>query len=127
MGGGAANNGGSGIVTLIVILVIIALVIGIAVFFVMLRIKRQRETKNLERGIKMVPMLIHLPPQTDDIQGGGRDERDVTNEAISQAQIMYSIIASTLKKDFKSKIYGQRHISFEMVAAEGTIKYYAKE
>lgn len=125
MGGGAANNGGSGIVTLIVILVIVALVIGIAVFFVMLRIKRQRETKNLERGIKMVPMLIHLPPQTDDIQGGGRDERDVTNEAISQAQIMYSIIASTLKKDFKSKIYGQRHISFEMVAAEGTIKYYA--
>lgn len=56
---------------------------------------RQRMAKNYERGLKMIPMLIHLPPTTDDIQGGGRDERDVTNEALSQAQVMYSIIAST--------------------------------
>ena len=65
----------------------------------------------------MVPMLIHLPPSTDDIQGGGRDERDVTNEALSQAQVMYSIISSTLKKGFDSRVFGQRHISFEIIAA----------
>ncbi len=88
-------------------------------------LQSQRRAKEYERGIKMVPMLIHLPPATDDIKGGGRDERDVTNEALSQAQVMYSIIASTLKKDFKSKLYGQRQISFEIVAANGFIKYYA--
>lgn len=88
-------------------------------------LKRQRRTKNYERGAKMVPMLIHLPPMTDDIQGGGRDERDVTNEALSQAQVMYSIIASTLTKGFKARVFGQRHISFEIVAADGLIKYYA--
>ena len=37
----------------------------------------KRERKNYERALKMVPMLIHLPPSTDDIQTGGRDERDL--------------------------------------------------
>ncbi len=109
----------------VVLIIVILLVIGVAVVILMGRIKKKREIKNLERGIKMVPMLIHLPPETDDIQGGSRDERDVTNEAISQAQVMYSIISSTLKKGWKSKIYGQRHISFEIVATNGTVKYYA--
>ena len=85
----------------------------------------KRERKNYERALKMVPMLIHLPPSTDDIQGGGRDERDVVDEQISEAQVMYSIISSTLKKGLKGKLYGQRHISFEIVAHNGLINYYA--
>lgn len=86
---------------------------------------KQKLAKNYERGLKMIPMLIHLPPSTDDIQSGGRDERDVVNEALSQAQVMYSIISSTLTKGFKSRVFGQRHISFEVVAVDGLIKYYA--
>ncbi len=86
---------------------------------------KKRRNKNFERSLKMVPMLIHLPPRTDDIQGGGRDERDVTNEEISQSQVMYNIISSTLTKGLKSKLYGQKHISFEIVAHEGLINYYA--
>ena len=85
----------------------------------------KRERKNYERALKMVPMLIHLPPSTDDIQTGGRDERDVINEQISEAQVMYSIISSTLKKGLKGRLYGQRHISFEIVAHDGLINYYA--
>ena len=108
----------------IVILVILILV-GVAVGIALRQLKRRRDAKNIERGLKMVPMLIHLPPETDDVKGNGRDERDVTEEALSQAQIMYSIIASTLKKGWQSRIYGQRHMSFEMVATNGTIKYYA--
>ena len=84
----------------------------------------KRDRKNYERSLKMVPMLIHLPPSTDDIQGGGRDERDVTDEQLSEAQVMYSIISSTLTKGLKSRLYGQRHISFEIVANDGFIKYY---
>lgn len=100
--------------------VVIAVILGWSIFA-----KQKRDTKDLERGLKMVPMLIHLPPRTDDIQGGGRDERDVTNEALSQAQVMYSIIASTLTRGWKAKLFGQRHISFEIVASNGLIKYYA--
>ena len=84
-----------------------------------------REAKNYERGLKMVPMLIHLPPESDDLQGGGRDERDLVEEQLSQAQVMYNIIASTSLKGFKHRIYGQRHVSFEIVAKNGLIYYYA--
>jgi hypothetical protein len=84
-----------------------------------------REAKNYERGLKMVPLLIHLPPSSEDIENSGRDERDITEEVLSQAQVMYNIIASTATKGFKSKIYGQRHISFEIVANEGLVHYYA--
>ena len=108
----------------VVVIAAVVAIIGV-IIFARLRIKRQRELKGYERGFKMVPMLIHLPPSTDDIQVGGRDERDVTNEALSQAQIMYSIIASTLKKGWKNKLYGQKHVSFEIIATGGTIKYYA--
>lgn len=83
-----------------------------------------REAKNYERGLKMVPLLVHLPPATSDIEAGGRDERDVTEEGISQAQVMYNIISSTATKGFKSKIYGQRHIAFEITAHKGLIHYY---
>ena len=87
--------------------------------------KMLREAKNYERGLKMVPLLIHLPPISDDIDTGGRDARDVTDETISKAQILYNIIASTATKGFKSKFYGQRHISFEIVASKGAVNYYA--
>jgi hypothetical protein len=87
--------------------------------------KALREAKNYERGLKMVPMLIHLPPSSEDINNtGGRDEREITEEVLSQAQVMYNIIASTATKGFKSKIYGQRHMSLEIVAREGLVHYY---
>lgn len=87
--------------------------------------KTLREAKNYERGLKMVPMYIHIPPSSDDIEGNNRDERDLTEEVLSQAQVMYNIISSTAVKGFKSKIYGQRHMSFEIIANEGLIHYYA--
>ncbi len=83
-----------------------------------------REAKNYERGLKMVPMLIHLPPSSDDIDLGARDQRDVAEEAISQAQVMYNIVSSTATKGFKSRLYGQRHIAFEVIATKGLIHYY---
>lgn len=83
-----------------------------------------REAKNYERGLKMVPLLIHLPPSGDDIEHGGRDERDVTEEMISQAQVLYNIVSSTTTKGFKSKLYGQRHLAFEIAVNKGLIHYY---
>src|ERR1041385_4933690 len=78
-----------------------------------------REQKNYERGLKMVPLLIHLPPPSDDTASQNRDARDVVDENISRAQVLYSILASTFQKGFKSKFYGQRHIGLEIVASKG--------
>ena len=109
------------IITTFVVLLVIAGVLGFG--FMQYR-KILREAKNYERGLKMVPLYIHIPPAGDDLEGNGRDERDVTEEVLSQAQVMYNIIASTATKGFKSRIYGQRHVSFEVVAHEGLVHYY---
>ena len=109
---------------IITILVIILLVAGILYFVFHQYRKVLREAKNYERGLKMVPLYIHIPPASDDLEGNGRDERDLTEEVLSQAQVMYNIIASTATKGFKSRVYGQRHVSFEIVAHEGLVHYY---
>ena len=109
----------------VVATILVASVIIIAAIIAASRVASLRKAKKYERGLKMMPLLIHLPPTTDDIEGGGRDKRDVANEAISKAQVMYSILTSTLTKGFKTRIYGQRHFSFEIIAKDGFIRYYA--
>ena len=98
-----------------------AVVIGVIYFLFR---KSLREAKNYERGLKMIPLKINIPPMSDDIETGGRDEREVAQEAISQAQVMYNIIASIATKGFKSKVFGQRHIAFEITVKKGIIYYY---
>jgi hypothetical protein len=109
----------------VIAVVIIAIIIAISSSAYLYYRRVLRDAKNYERGLKMVPLLIHLPPISEDIEGGGRDSRDVTEEAISKAQVLYNIIASTATKGFKSKFYGQRHVAFEIVAAKGVVNYYA--
>ena len=115
--------GGAG--AFITLFIVTALVVGGATIAFVAYRKTLREAKNYERGLKMIPILIHLPPASEDIAGENRDKRDLTEEVLSQAQVMYNIIASTATKGFKSKIYGQRHLSFEIVARDGLIYYYA--
>ncbi|MGH7192213.1 MAG: ATP-binding protein, partial [Candidatus Saccharimonadales bacterium] len=78
-----------------------------------------REQKNYERGLKIVPLFIHLPPPSDDTDVGQRDTRDVLDETISQAQTIYNIIAGTLQTGFKPTFYGQRHFAFEIIGSQG--------
>lgn len=108
----------------VILIIVIVLIILTSVIFAT-RISKLRKAKRYERGLKMVPLLIHLPPTTDDIETGSRDKRDIANEAISKAQIMYSILDSTRTKGFKVKLYGQRHFSLEIIAKDGFIKFYA--
>ena len=109
----------------VIILIIIASLTVFAAVIFSTQIGKLRKSKRYERGLKMVPLLIHLPPSTDDIDGGGRDKRDIATEAISKSQVMYSILSSTVTKGFKVMLYGQRHFSFEIIAKDGFIHYYA--
>ncbi|CAN5659321.1 hypothetical protein BH23PAT2_BH23PAT2_07070 [soil metagenome] len=111
------------IITVLVVCIVLALIVGPIVYW-QIR-KAFREQKNFERGLKMVPLKIHLPPPSDDTDGGGRDARDVIDENISKAQVLYGILSSIFKKGLKSKFYGQRHLSFEIVAVKGSIDFYA--
>lgn len=83
-----------------------------------------REQKNYERGLKMVPLMIHLPPPSDDTESQGRDSRDVVDENISRAQVLYAILSSTFQKGFKSRFYGQRHVALEILATHGSVRFY---
>jgi hypothetical protein len=108
---------------MLVILLMVVVVAGPVVFLQMRR--TMREQKNYERGLKFVPLFIHLPPPSDDIEVGARDQRDVTEETISKAQTIYNVIASTFEKNFKRGFYGQRHFAFEIVASHGYVYFYA--
>ncbi len=111
--------------TIIVILIGLAFIGLIAAPVIYIHSRRVlTEQKNFERGLKMVPLYIHLPPPSDDTDVGSRDIRDVTEENISKAEIVYNIIASTLQKGFRRKFYGQRHIAFEIVGEKGFIHFY---
>lgn len=104
--------------------IVLSAAIAAPVIFTQVR-RQRRDMKNYERGLKMVPLLIHLPPPSEDTDGGGRDIRDITEENVSKAQIIYGIIASTLQKGFKAKFYGQRHFAFEIIASKGFVYFYA--
>lgn len=107
----------------ITVLICIAAIFGVIIYFRSRSLLR--EQKNFERGLKMVPLLIHMPPASEDTEVGGRDVRDVIEENISKAQTLYSIIASTLRKGFRNKFYGQRHFAFEIVGRKGVVEFYA--
>lgn len=112
--------------TILIFIVIFLCVITIAGFAIYYHSRKiWREQKNYERGLKMVPLLINLPPPSSDTEIGGRDERDVMDETISKAETLFNIISTTTQKGFKSKFYGQRHVAFEIIAHNGFINMYA--
>jgi hypothetical protein len=110
---------------LIILIIFLMILLGAAIFAYIFLRNIWREQKNYERGLKMVPVLIHLPPMSDDTDAGGRDARDVVNENISRAQTLYGILSSTFQKGFKHRLYGQRHVGFEIIASKGAVQYYA--
>ena len=68
----------SGLDALPVIILIVAVIATVMTIAFLVYRQTLRDAKNYERGLKMVPMLIHLPPASDDIEGDNRDKRDLT-------------------------------------------------
>lgn len=113
----------SGMVIIGIVFLAILVVLGPVVFVEFQ--KKLRTTKNYERSLAMVPLLIHIPPAGEDTEAGGRDVRDVVDENISKAQIIYNILASTTEKGFQNRWFGQRHFSFEIIGSQGFVYLYA--
>jgi len=112
------------VVLAITVILVATLSIAGPMLFINLR-NRKHEDIMYERAIEMVPVLIHLPPSSEDTEVNGRDIRDIVDENISKAQIIYNIVASTTQKSFKNRWFGQRHFSFEIVGTKGFVHMYA--
>ena len=113
-------------IILVILVVVFVIIPAIGAIWYSHSKKVFREQKNFERGLKVVPMLIHLPPLSEDNHENGRDVRDLIDENISKSQVLYGIIASTIQKaSFKNKFYGQRHFGFEIIASKGIVSFYA--
>jgi type IV secretory pathway TraG/TraD family ATPase VirD4 len=111
------------IVALVAVFIVFGAILGGVGFWLYRR--TLRKAKGIERGLKMVPILIHLPAPSQDMSNANRDVRDVMREKIAQAEVLYSLIAGTAKAGLMSKFYGQRHISLEIVASGGLVHFYA--
>lgn len=110
----------------VIVLVLVAAVGGgVGFYLYTLKQRKVQIAKNVERGLKMVPLMIYLPPPSEDIDGGGRDVRDITDENISKAQVIYNIVSSTVESGKKAKAHGQRHFAFEIVGTHGFVHFYA--
>ncbi len=113
----------SGILLIVLVFFLLAGGLGAVAFFTYQ--KKLRRAKAIERGLKMVPILIHLPPPSHDTHSENRDIREVMREKTSQAEVLYNLIAGTATEGFKSNFYGQRHIALELIVSEGIVHFFA--
>lgn len=72
----------------------------------------------------MVPLLIQLPPRSEDSAESG-DPKEQMRQRIAQGEVLFNILAGTATGGFKSQFYGQRHLAFEIIATQGNIAFYA--
>ncbi len=119
---------------MIVLLVLAVLVVAVAAFFIFRRIFRR--AKELERSLKMVPLLVKLPPAEAN-EATMRDNRELIKENIARAEGFFNIMAvigATKTKGFwdhmlalstfKRWFFGRKHLACEMIATGGQIYFY---
>ena len=82
---------------------------------------RMQHAKDIERSLKMVPLMLKLPPQEVD-EGANRDEREKIKENVARAEGVYSLLSGIATN--RRWLYSQRHISFEIVAQGQQIFFY---
>lgn len=105
---------------ILISLIIIALLIVATATAGMFYVSRQRKLKAVERSLKMVPLLLKIPPLEK--EESNRDIREEIKENISKAEGIFRLLSGIASK--RSRIYGQRYVSFEAVAFEKQIFFY---
>lgn len=119
---------------MIVLLVLAVLVVAVAAFYIFRRIFRR--AKELERSLKMVPLLVKLPPAEAN-EATMRDNRELIKENIARAEGFFNLmsaIGATRTKGFwdhmlglstlRRWFFGRKHLACEVVAVGGQIYFY---
>ena len=104
---------------LIIILIAVALMVFI-VMAVILILKSSRKSKAVERSLKLVPLLIKIPPR--EATKDGRDGHEQIQTNIAKAEGVYRLLSGIAAKH--SKVHGQRYVGFEIVAKAKQIFFY---
>ena len=110
---------------LVVVLVFFGLAGGLGAVAYFTYQRKLRRAKAIERGLKMIPILIHLPPPSSDTHGDNRDIREVMREKTAQAEVLYNLLSGTSTDGFKSTFYGQRHVALELIVVDGIVHFFA--
>ena len=107
---------------LLVLFILLALVIIVAIVALGLYfyINKSRRSKDVERSLKLVPLLLKIPPR--EAANENRDMREAIKENISKAEGIFRLMSGIASK--KNKLYGQRYVSFEVVAHGKQIFFY---
>lgn len=106
------------VLLMVFLLLIFVSIVGAIGVFIYVRVARK--AKNVERSLKMVPLLVKIPPQ--EVPSQGRDMREVIKESISKAEGVFRLLSGISTK--KSQIYGQRYVSMEIIAQGREIFFY---
>ncbi len=93
---------------------------GISVLAYFLLRKRARHSKDIERSLKMVPLLVKLPPQ--EVGEDGRDSRELIKENIAKAEGVFNLLSGIATE--KASYYGKKYISLEIIAEGKLINFY---
>jgi hypothetical protein len=96
-------------------LVFVLVLVGAAFWY----LHRAQHAKDIERSIKMVPLLVQLPPAEE--EASQRDERERIKENITRAEGIFTLLSGIKTSRF---LYSQRHIAFELVAQGERIYFY---
>ena len=87
--------------------------------------RSRRQRKNYQRGLEMIVLQIHLPPPGESANQQ-RDQREIIDENISKAHILYNVLASIdYQKNLKARYFGQQHFGFEIIADDKIVTFYA--
>lgn len=105
------------IVVVLLIFVALVLVFGIAIY---LYVSKARHSKGVERSLKLVPLLLKIPPR--EASNENKDLREAIKENISKAEGIFRLLSGIAGK--RSRVYGQRYVSFEIVAHGKQIYFY---
>ncbi len=105
----------------LVIFIAVIVLLGFAGAVAFLFVQKSRHSKSVERSLKLVPLLIKIPPRETPTEG--RDSREAAKENISKAEGVYRLLSGISAK--KSRLYGQRYVGFEIVAIGKQIFFYA--
>ena len=103
---------------IVMLIIFLAIVATIGYFWYR---KISRRAKDIERSLKMVPLLLKLPPQETD--EGNRDLRELMKENIAKAEGVFNLLSGVATE--KSNFYGKKHIALEIVADGKNISFYA--
>ena len=104
----------------LVILIAVIVLLGFTGVVAFLFVQKSRHSKSVERSLKLVPLLIKIPPRETPTEG--RDSREAAKENISKAEGVYRLLSGISAK--KSRLHGQRYVGFEIVAIGKQIFFY---